>query len=308
MSDFPYPHRAPLALEEHLQQLPEGHPLRLQFLPQPIEVDPEAQRGGLIDPIGDQLKSQGGQLIHRYPSRILFTPTAQCPVHCRYCFRKNELSQPDQSVNFLTPNDEQTLAYLNAHPEIKEVIFSGGDPFSLPDSRLDHYLQRFSKISHLRFIRFHTRFPAVLPQRFSDKTIRWLQGWKRRFDVTLVTHTNHRQEWWSPDHLALLEELKQSGLRLLTQTVLLKGVNNHLETLLELFHFLLEWEQRPYYLHHPDAVKGAMHFRIEPQEGVSLYRALRPHLPGWALPHYVIDDPDAQGKKLVESLHLENHF
>ena len=158
MSDFPYPHRAPLALEEHLKHLPEHHPLRLQFIPQQIEIDPEAQRGGLVDPIGDQLKAQGGQLIHRYPSRVLFTPTAQCPVHCRYCFRKNELTNTGDSINFLTPDNEQTLAYLNAHPEIKEVIFSGGDPFSLPDGRLDRYLQDFSKISHLRFIRFHTRY------------------------------------------------------------------------------------------------------------------------------------------------------
>ena len=261
--------------------------LALQFLPSEIEL----QGSGLADPIGDEVHTKAPQLIHRYHSRALFTPTTVCPVHCRYCFRKNELNE---GSDFFNPDFNETLKYLQEHPEISEIIFTGGDPFTLSDEKIDFYLQSFSQIKSIKDIRFHTRYPVIIPQRITDELVATLKKYTPHFrTLSIAIHCNHPQEI-DEDIKHAVAKLK--SFNLLSQTVLLKEVNDSPEVLLELFNRFLDLGIRPYYLHHPDQVKGGLHFYLPLKVGRQLYHSLRNHLPGWALPHYIIDIPQGHGK------------
>jgi lysine 2,3-aminomutase len=270
-----------------------GGVLAREFMPAAAELSHELNEKGLRDPIGDERFNLAPQLIHRYPSRALFTATSVCPVHCRYCFRKNELSQ---SHEIFQAEFDQTLAYLREHPEISELIFTGGDPFTLNDERLNFYLQAFATIPSIKDVRFHTRYPVILPERIDSNLMSVLNAASESFrTVSIGIHVNHRDEF---DQAAeeSIRILGQSKLQLLSQTVLLRGVNDHPEILLALFDRLLQLRVRPYYLHHPDLVKGGMHFYLPITEGREIYASLRQHLPGWAIPHYVVDLPGGSGK------------
>ncbi|MFG1592265.1 KamA family radical SAM protein [Halobacteriovorax sp. CON-3] len=260
-----------------------------QFLPS----HEEHSDTGLEDPIGDQEKYVAPQLIHRYDNRALFTPTTICPVICRYCFRKNELSDKHE---IFKADFEKVMTYLKAHPEINEVIFSGGDPFMLAASKIDFYLSEFSKIEHIKFIRFHTRTPVSLPNYIGNEVIEVLNNYKKVFnDINIVIHINHADEITSDvrDCLARLG----SNFSLLSQSVLLKGVNDSVDDLVKLIYALHELGMRPYYLHHPDQAKGAMHFYLSQEAGREIYRKLRRQIPGWLLPQYILDSPDGSGKR-----------
>lgn len=248
---------------------------------------------GLLDPIGDKKFNVAPQLIHRYPNRVLFTATSVCPVHCRYCFRRNELSPKDEIFG---QDFEKTLSYLREHPEVSEIIFTGGDPLTLSDKRLDDYLEAFSKISHIKDIRFHTRYPVILPERISDDFLALMNKWAGYFrTVSVAVHANHVNEF-SCQAKSVIRMLAGSRVQLLSQTVLLKNVNDSVETLGALMELFIDLKVRPYYLHHPDQVRGGMHFYLSLEEGRKIYQALRKHLPGWAIPQYVIDVPGGEGK------------
>jgi lysine 2,3-aminomutase len=276
--------------------------LAREFLPAEAEVDPRWQAVGFEDPIGDKTHQVAPQLIHRYPSRVLFTVTNLCPVHCRYCFRKNELSSDDE---LFVKNFEQTLAYLKTHDEISEIIFTGGDPFTLSTEKLKSSLMAFAEISHIRHIRFHSRYPVIMPERFDDELIALLKESCEKFEtVSLAIHANIVDEF---DEIALgaVGKLNELPLQLLSQTVLLKGINDSASALLDLMNLFIRLKVRPYYLHHPDQVKGGMHFYLPLSDGRSLYTSLRAKLPGWAIPHYVIDVPGGAGK--VPAFNPEGH-
>lgn len=275
-------------------------PLGRQFIPQANEGLLRQQLKGLSDPIGDQAHFVAPQLIHRYRNRALFLPHSTCPVICRYCFRKNELARARQSEGkeLFLPDFQKTFTYLRRHPEIDEVIFSGGDPLVLSESSLDFYLEAFSSLPSLKYIRFHTRFPTVLPSRITDDfmDLLSLSQEKKRFQAFhIVVHINHRDEL-DKDVLHALEKLQKGPVNLLAQSVLLKGVNDDISSLKGLYDALNALGIRPYYLHHPDRVKGAMHFGLSLEEGRHLYAQLRDLLPGWAIPHYVVDIPGGKGK------------
>jgi lysine 2,3-aminomutase len=276
------------------QQGPEGV-LARQFLPHADELS----ENGLIDPIGDASYSKTSQLIHRYDNRALLIPTTVCPVHCRYCFRKNEL-QSDMFSNDV----EATLNYLSAHPEIEEVIFTGGDPLMLSDEKLANWLTLLSAIPSLKFVRFHTRFPVILPERFTPELQTLLEGFHDRFQILLVVHTNHADEW-SELATATIKSFRPKGVRWLSQSVLLKDVNNSVADLSALFRKLASLNIEAYYLHHPDQVRGAMHFWLSLEEGRNIWGQLHTQLPGWMLPQYVIDIPGGHGK--VSAFNPEGH-
>lgn len=264
--------------------------LAKQFLPSSVEENAFFQKNGLYDPIGDKAHAKGGQLVHRYKNRALFTPTTKCPINCRYCFRKNELNDTDE---IFKPDFDKTLEYLLAHPEINEIIFSGGDPLFLSNKKIEFYLKAFSQIPTIRYIRFHTRFPVILPNRLDDELKLIIEKYSRHFSkILFVLHTNHVEE--ISETLAL--RIKKSSFSWLSQTVLLKGVNDNQKDLLELFYRLDNLGVRPYYLHHPDHVKGAMHFYLSLEQGRRLYHTLRSELPGWLLPQYILDIPGGFGK------------
>lgn len=271
---------------------PEGV-LAKQFLPHELELDENLNAKGLIDPIGDKTFFKAPQLIHRYSSRALFTPTSICPVHCRYCFRKNELNASEE---LFQKNFELTLLYLKEHPEISEIIFTGGDPFTLSNEKVSYYLESFAKIKSIKDIRFHSRYPVILPERFDHNLRSILKDFNKVFrTLSVAIHANHVNEF-DEINKKTIADLKETGIQLLSQTVLLSGVNDSNNDLLNLIDLFLELKVRPYYLHHPDRVKGGMHFYISLKKGRTLYHGLRDALPGWALPAYIVDIPGGHGK------------
>lgn len=280
----------PLKLAQKIRTLGPNSALAKQYLP---VIDETVNQAGLYDPIGDKNHAQGGQLIHRYQSRALFTPTTVCPVMCRYCFRKNELNTKDEVFD---ANFNQTLTYLKAHPEIEEIIFTGGDPLVLSNQKIQSYLESFSSIKSIKYIRFHTRFVTTIPSRIDDGLMEVLTWASSQFESVIVAvHVNHSEEFDKEIEAAFLR-LKSLPIQLLSQTVLLRGVNDNAQELIDLFKKIISLGCRPYYLHHPDEVKGGMHFYLPLEEGRRLYAKLRDKLPGWAIPHYVIDIPEANGK------------
>ena len=288
----PYPLLLPLRLAQRIKRQGLDGPLGLQFLPKIDETD----ENGPLDPIGDALKREQGGIIHRYTNRILLSPTPYCPVACRYCFRKNNLMEGPQHYR----NSPQTLRnYLTSHPEVDEVIFTGGDPLMVADHLLAEFLEVLAQSPQVKFIRLHSRTPLMLPERITPEFIQLFAAFhKNCAQVNLVIHINHWSEM-DGDILAALAQWRGVGLGLMAQSVLLKGVNDDTSTLKQLFYNLALVGIRPYYLHHPDPTRGAMHFYLPLERGRQLYLPLRQVLPGHVLPHYVIDSPDAQGKVLA---------
>ncbi len=263
---------------------------------------------GYLDPIGDKTYHVAPQLIHRYPNRVLFTATSICPVHCRYCFRKNELSPNDEIFG---QDFEKTIQYLASHPEISEVIFTGGDPLTLTDHKLDKFLSAFAAIPHIKDIRFHSRYPVILPERIDEEFLSLLNKWAKHFrTVSLAVHANHVKEF-SCQAKSALRLLASSRAQILSQTVLLKGINDSTVALTSLMELFVDHKVRPYYLHHPDQVRGGMHFYLPLEEGRKIYHSLRKTLPGWAIPQYVIDVPGGHGKLPAfnpETASFSGHF
>lgn len=275
-----------------------------QFIPQLFENDEQ----GFLDPIGDIKSSKGHGIIQKYHNRILFTPTTNCPVICRYCFRKNQLSNQDeifkQNLNFLSQ-------YLHENTHINEVILTGGDPLILNEQKLATLLETLLK-SQVKFVRIHTRTPIILPSRINKDLVNLLKQYSSKFTRFLfVLHTNHPDELdiEVSSALKLLTEIPK--IDLLTQSVLLKGVNDSYINLHDLIFKIIEIGFTPYYLHHPDKAKGAMHFYLPLETGRKIYNKLRGDLPGWAIPHYIIDNNDGHGKQLAfnpETYHFSGNF
>ncbi|MFT6068163.1 MAG: lysine 2,3-aminomutase [Bacteriovoracaceae bacterium] len=284
-----YPIMIPKRLALRIYQEGPMSVLWKQFVPRLDEASPL----GMEDPIGDHLHSKEGRIIHRYKNRLLFLPTPLCPVICRYCFRKNELSEPD---SLFEGQLKETISYLNKHPEVDEVILSGGDPLIMSDEKLESIFKSFASIGTIKYLRIHTRTPIVLPSRVTDSFCDLLMKYGQVFNKLIVAiHLNHIDELDEEVRLSL-KKLKNSGVELLSQSVLLKDINDDVQSLKNLFSALVDLGVRPYYLHHPDRVKGGMHFYLSLTEGRMLYHSLRDILPGWSLPQYVIDIPGGHGK------------
>jgi lysine 2,3-aminomutase len=263
-------------------------PLLRQVLPssEEAEVGPDE----LADPIGDEAHSPTPGVVHRYPDRALLLLTAACAVHCRFCFRREFVGQPARALS--SRQLEAAYAYLAANEAIWEVILSGGDVLTLPDAFLASSLARLRAIPHLRIVRIHTRVPAVLPARLTDQLAALL---RRHAPVYLVAHVNHPRE--VTDAFAeAVGRLIDRGVPVLSQSVLMRGVNDDAATLEALFRRLVEARVKPYYLHHPDLARGTGHFRVSIARGQALMRQLRGRVSGLCLPTYVLDVPGGLGK------------
>jgi lysine 2,3-aminomutase len=264
-------------------------PIRLQVIPSSAELAEED--GELADPIADHDFSPAPRLTHRHADRVLLFPTYQCAVYCRFCFRKESLTSIGRGYS--REALEPAFAYIEAHPEIREVILTGGDPLSLPDKALAEIRARIEAIQHVRLLRIHTRVPVALPSRVTSGLVRSLQG---RLMVSVVTHFNHAREI-TPAAEQACRTLRQGGFVLLNQSVLLKGVNDTVEVLEELCRELMyRLGVKPYYLHHGDLARGMAHRRTTIAEGQALVSALRARLSGICNPVYVLDLPDGGGK------------
>ena len=269
-------------------------PIRKQALPSIEEL--KDVKGELSDPIGDQIYSPTPIIVHRYPDRALLFPTFECPMYCRYCFRKETLNDSSIRLHQALPD---ALKYINNHPQIQEVILSGGDPLMLSDDKLKRLMIQVINAG-VRRIRIHSRMVVTLPQRITHNLGSIFEELSSEVHLMMVTHFNHPKEL-TEDSCHALKTMRDSGVSLLNQSVLLKGVNDHVHTLKKLSHQLINNSVFPYYLHHPDLTKGTQHFRLSISEGLQLYKKLRGQISGYLIPRYVIEIPRGGGKVEVDS-------
>jgi lysine 2,3-aminomutase len=267
-----------------------GDPIARQFVPDAREL--EARPGEHPDPLDEARLSPVAGIVHRYPDRALLKLTHVCPVYCRFCFRR-EVVGPGGPQALSGKALDAALGYIAATPAIWEVILTGGDPFMLSPRRIGEVTRRLGAIAHVRVLRWHTRVPAVEPARVTADLVCALKSPTQAVYVAL--HANHPREMTDAARAACAR-LVDGGIPMLSQSVLLKGVNDDAATLAALMRAFVEARVRPYYLHHLDAAPGTSHFRTTIAEGQALMRALRGRLSGLAQPTYVLDIPGGHGK------------
>lgn len=292
----PYPMRATPYYMRLMEVSDPTDPIYLQVVPTAAER--AENRGDRQDPVGDRARAHRPttSVIHRYADRVLFVPTWECAVNCRFCFRRERFLR-EGSGPLSARAVEEGLEYITARRQIQEVIVTGGDPLTLSDRALLDILRRLSAIGHVRLLRIHTRIPVVNPFRLTPDFCRALAALER--PLWLVTQFNHPVELTDRAR-AGIAALTDAGIPVLNQAVLLKGVNDRAAILRELFVSLAEARVKPYYLHHPDRAVGTAHFRISLRRGIELFGRLRGTVPGYALPHYVLDTPGGFGKVSLE--------
>ncbi|NKB22445.1 MAG: lysine-2,3-aminomutase-like protein [Alphaproteobacteria bacterium] len=257
-----------------------------QFVPSALENNRQAEE--LTDPIGDIPHSPVAGIVHRYPDRVLLTPVLTCPVYCRFCFRREAVGD-----GLLTASKLNTaLDYIRNHTEIWEVILSGGDPLIMSPRRLTQIIDALDEIDHVAVIRIHTRVPVVDPERITETLITAL---KRTTPVFIVLHCNHADELVAEAEKAI-SRLVDKGFPLLSQSVLLKGINDDPESLTALMKKLVRSRVKPYYLHHGDKAQGTSHFRTTLAAGRAIVSTLRGRLSGLCQPTYMLDIPGGHGK------------
>lgn len=233
------------------------------------------------DPVGDSEAAALPGLLHKYRGRVLLTLTGACAIHCRYCFRRHF---PYGEENPGRDNWAAVIDYLRAHPEVDELILSGGDPLLLDTPQLQRLTDKLQALPQLKRLRLHTRLPLVLPERIDTALLAWLAALP--WPTVMVLHANHPRELGCDAGDALVQ-LKRSGLTLLNQSVLLRGVNDTVETLRQLSQTLFAHGVLPYYLHQLDRVQGSAHFEVGDEQALALHEALRDSLPGYLLPRLV---------------------
>lgn len=286
----------PAVYDTILQPAPDD-PVALQYLPDARELSSTPDE--LTDPIGDSARSPVTGIVHRYPDRVLLMPVSRCAVYCRYCFRREKVGK---DAGLLEPAQlDAALEYIRQNKNIWEVILSGGDPLILSPRRLGGILDALDRIDHLGVIRIHSRVPVADPARITDEFCAVLE--KIQKPVYIAIHINHAQEI-SPAVETALKKLRTVGCVLLSQSVLLKGVNNDATVLEQLFRRLVTLKVKPYYLHHPDKAPGTAHFRLPLAEGQQIMRQLRSRLSGLAQPVYMLDIPGGYGKIPVTPCYL----
>ena len=258
-------------------------PVGQEYLRTPGEAD---------DPLGEDHDTKTPGLVHRYPDRVLFLTTGFCSTYCRYCTRSRMVGEAGGEYQFSTRQWEQALAYIEAHPEVRDVLLSGGDPLTIADEKLDYLLGRLRRIKHVEFVRLGSKMPAVLPQRITPQLVRML---RKYHPLWMSLHFTHPDEC-TPECFTACSRLADAGIPLGSQTVLLKGVNDDVETMKQLVHKLLLMRVRPYYLYQCDPISGSAHFRTSVSKGLEIIEGLRGHTTGYAVPSYVIDAPGGGGK------------
>jgi lysine 2,3-aminomutase len=274
-------------------------PIARQFLPaiEELRTLPEER----ADPIGDAAHSPVPGIVHRHPDRVLFKAVSTCPVYCRFCFRRETIGPG--KTNALSPEDfVRAMDYIAAHPEIWEVILTGGDPFILSPRRAGEITRHLAAMAHVKIMRWHTRVPMVDPDRVTDAMVAALLA--PGVTTWVAIHANHAKEF-SPEARQAIARLREANIALVSQSVLLKGVNDNVEAMGDLMRAFVENGIKPYYLHHPDLAPGTSHFRVAIEDGLALTRALRARISGLAQPSYVLDIPGGYGKVPLDSHSVE---
>ncbi len=266
-------------------------PLLLQVLPQVAEST--TTPGYLKDPLSEKDFQADKGILHKYHGRALLITTGSCAIHCRYCFRRHF---PYQDHRQSLADWEQALLHIEQDASIQEVILSGGDPLMLTDQHLDRLIARINSIAHVKTLRIHSRLPVVLPSRITDSLLTILNH--ERLQTVMVIHSNHANEI-DPGTGIALKKLGQACHTLLNQTVLLKGVNDQVDDLINLSHRLFEHSVLPYYLHLLDKVEGAAHFDLEDDSIKTIMSGLRKNLPGYLVPKLVREIPGEASKSPI---------
>lgn len=285
----------PTAVTPYYASLLQGSALRKTMLPSLAEKILGA--GETNDPLGEEPCQVAPGLIHRYPDRVLFLTTQYCSAYCRYCTRSRLVGRhalcPETAG--LKQNWEKAFDYIRSHPEIRDVLVSGGDPLTMSDETIDYLLTALRKIKHVEMIRIGSKVPAVLPMRITPRLMKVI---RRHHPVFFSLHFTHPDEM-TPEMAKACERIADAGIPAGSQTVLLKGVNDNAETLKKLMHELLKVRIRPYYLFQCDPIAGSMHFRVPVAKGIEIINALRGHTSGYAVPTYAIDIPGGGGKIII---------
>lgn len=268
-------------------------PIARQFVPDAAELMrlPEERD----DPIGDDAHSPVEGIVHRYPDRVLLKAVHVCPVYCRFCFRR-EMVGPQGLGTLASQAMDKAFAYIAEHRQIWEVILTGGDPLVLSPRRLAVIMERLAAIEHVKIVRFHTRVPVVEPERVDQGLIDALKASGKT--TYLALHANHPREF-SANARAACARLVDAGVVMVSQSVLLKGVNDDADTLASLMRTFVENRIKPYYLHHPDLAPGTSHFRMSIEEGQALVAGLRGRVSGLCQPTYILDIPGGYGKSVI---------
>lgn len=275
-------------------------PIARQFVPDAREL--ERQPNENADPIGDGLKSPVPGIVHRYPDRVLLKLVSVCPVYCRFCFRR-EMVGPGKSAALSESDLAVALDYIRSRPEIWEVILTGGDPLILSPRRIAEVTEAIGAIEHVKILRWHSRVPAVAPERITDQLVAALRSSTKT--VYIALHANHPSELTDAAGTACAR-LIDGGVAMVSQSVLLKGINDDADTLAALMKRFVEMRIKPYYLHHGDLAPGTAHLRTTIAEGQALMRELRARISGLAMPTYVLDIPGAHGKVPVGPQYIDN--
>lgn len=274
-------------------------PIRLQSVPQLGELD--VLETDLEDPLGEEKDMPVPGITHRYPDRVLFYTTHNCPVYCRHCTRKRKVADPTTAAD--KDQIELSLAYVEKHPEVRDIVFSGGDPLSLSDDRIDYILGRLRALPHVEMFRMGTRNLVTLPQRVTDDFCKML---RKHQPVFVNTHFNHPKEC-TAEAVEACRKLADAGCVLGNQMVLLKGVNDDWRIVKELNHRLLLMRVRPYYIYQCDLAQGISHFRTPVEVGLNIIENLRGHTSGLAVPTFVIDGPGGGGKIPLQPNYVVKH-
>jgi L-lysine 2,3-aminomutase len=278
-ADYGFPLRVTRYYASLIEKGNASDPLLLQVLPDQRERDQAS--GYSTDPVGDQAAMVVPGLIHKYPKRVLLTLTSACAIHCRYCFRRH-FPYSDAVVDYSLTGP--IMRYLQQHSEIEEVILSGGDPLIMGDEAISRLINHLNHFKNIRLLRIHSRLMSVLPERITPELLQVLQEFQGQ--VVWVSHINHPHEISTKNQLAF-QRIRQQSQALFNQSVLLKGVNDDVETLSALSYRLFESAITPYYLHRLDKVQGSQHFALSEPDSCQLYRDLRHELPGYLLPRLV---------------------
>jgi lysine 2,3-aminomutase len=276
-------------MQQQIKEPSLDDPVAKQFVPstQELTITPEE----LHDPISDEAYTPVKGITHRYPDRCLLKPVNVCPVYCRFCFRREKIGPGSETLS--AEELEVAFNYIEQHPTLWEVILSGGDPLILKPKQLADILARLDRIEHVSVVRIHTRIPIVDPGRINQQMLNALK--LKNKPTYLVVHINHPNEF-SVEAQQACARLVDNGIPLLSQSVLLKSINDNQDTLAQLMRLLIKNRIKPYYLHHADMAKGTSHFRTSIEEGKQLMQSLRGHVSGICQPTYVLDIPGGYGK------------
>jgi EF-P beta-lysylation protein EpmB len=288
LDDPDFPILAPRPYVDRIRRGDPADPLLRQILPDPRERD--SAPGFSDDPVGDQASSVGRGLLHKYQGRLLLVSTGACAIHCRYCFRQ---AYPYAQDHFQPKRIAQLVAYLDAHPDIEEIILSGGDPLMLDTSRLRELSNALRDRAQIQRLRLHTRLPVVLPSRIDEGLLDWLDSLP--WQTVVVIHANHAQEF-DGEVDSGLARLRAAGATLLNQAVLMAEVNDSARELSRLMRRGFEAGVLPYYLHLLDRVSGAARFEVGQAQALALIEQLRIELPGYLVPRLVKEQAGAPYK------------